>query len=566
MGANRVFYYFGDDEAYLKTLQGEFRHNSRLSIEFKKFFATTEEEIQSLFIQVYKFKPACVFIDFSKNTQDFLHLARLLVRTPMEYAPLTVGLVDYLSPPEIMSESMATGVNLTHIKSAESFDVVFDVAKLLAPNEMGEHGFANAKLDEDVEAGIPLKVGYIHNEGLHFETDYKLTKGDRIRLNHHWLQKKMVPSKVLTVSQISTTNLFYHFKYAVDADFMFVDEFLPPEGMDPKEIKERQAEREDMIYIHRKQLARWIDDNQTRSLEKKAKVLVVDRDFHFYDNQQRTDKHNYTIRCVPYIQDIGSELDRLQPQVIAYALDDEDQDDPKNTMAHFERLVEATKKKFSDISPFFILFNSQVESKSIQNKLEYAHIMSISNELSVDLLVKMAEIFDKKLSKELSIQVTKKPQNRVFIKKNNPASVSELLLPVKIVKLSETDMIFQSEQDIPIGTNLHFTTPVNMYVQVQPTKSENSKVPLYYGLIHAMGEHDKQELRKYVNSVFFREHDAQVSAEMDEFKKLNESKLQEKIEQEKRLAEEAAKETQEESSDAVPQEPQNTQNKESEGV
>lgn len=540
MATNVLFYYFGDDEAYFRTLMGEFKKHTRLPIEFKKIFAKDEKSIQTLFLKVFKDKPACVFIDFSKLPQDYLHLARVIVRTPLEHEIVTVGLVDYLSPPEILIESIATGVDLTHIKSAETFDVIFDVAKLIAPNEISESGFATATLKETWDAAIPVKVGFVHKEGLHFETDFPLNKGDRIKVKHHWLERKVVPSKEMFVTNTTKKNLFYHFKHAADAEFLFINEFLPPEGMDEVDIKEKRKEREEDIKYHKKQLAKWLEDNASRSQEKKAKVLIVDREFRFYSNQPRTDKHPYTIRCVPYLENVNDELDRLEPQVIAFSLEKEDAPESVNTNEKLLDLVNGVKNKLQDTSPFIIVFNSDLSSKVLQDNFGYAHIMGSSGELSVDVLLRMAEIFEKKLEASLKIG-SQSNQDIVFLKKTNSASIAEIMLQVQVVKLSETNMIFQSEIEIPIGTNLHFESPINMFVNVQPSKNQG-KIPEYHGLIHCLGEDQKKELRRFVNSVFFRDHDAQVNAEVDEFKKLNEAKLNEKQEALKALLEKEAAE------------------------
>src|SRR5665647_2859501 len=154
MAGNFLLYYFGNDEAYFKALQGEFKKSTRMAIDFQKISATDPSKIQTLMIRIFKSHPAAVFIDFSKNTVDYLHLARLISRTPMEHRMLVVGLMDLLTPPDIQAETFATGVNLTHIKNAEVFDVVFDVAKIIAPNDSNPHGFATATLKEDWEAGI----------------------------------------------------------------------------------------------------------------------------------------------------------------------------------------------------------------------------------------------------------------------------------------------------------------------------------------------------------------------------------------------------------------------------
>lgn len=525
MSGKLEFYYFGDDEAYFRALQGEFRKHARVPIEFKRFFETSEVRIQSLFLKIFNDRPACVFVDFSKSTQDYLHLARLISRTPFEHQFLMVGLVDYLSPPEVLKESIATGAHLNFIKSAETFDVAFGVTKLVSPQSIGEHGFANASLKEEWETGVLCKIGYVQEDGIHIESDYPLSKGDRVVLNHHWLEKRVVPSRHCFVKNVSASNMFYQFKLNADIDFLFVDDFLPPEGMDQEEIKAKNEERDELVRYHKKQLKKWLDDHADSSQEKRAKVLVVDYEFNFYQDQARTDKHPYTIRCIPFFNNISQELDRLNPQVIAVNLDTGDK--PKNTLDALRTLVSILHTRVSDVSPYLIVFGSDLSSQDLQDSLQYAQTIAHSENLSPELLIKMADMLQKKMANVQAIPA--KQQLKVFIKKNHPASVAEILKPVQVVKLSETDMILQSEFQYPPGTNLHFLKPVEMFVNIQPVAKPSGKLPEYYGLIHSIGESEKKELRRFVNSVFFRDHDAQVNAEADEFKKLNDLKLQEKI-------------------------------------
>lgn len=520
-----MFYYFGDDEAYYRSLVGEFGKHTRMNITFKKAFETDEKKIQSLFIKIFREHPSCIFIDYSKHTQDYMHLARIIARTKLDHTQITVGLVDYLSPPEVILESNATGVQLTHIKSAEIFDVVYGVAKLVSPNEIGEHSFARARTKEHLEAGLPAKIGYIHKEGLHIETDLNLKAGERRLLNHSWTGDKIVPSREVFIKNVSTQNLFYHFKYGVDVDFIFVDEFIPPADMDEETVQEKKSEREDLILYYRKKLDRWIDDNLSRSLEKKAKVLIVDREFHFYNDEARTDKHAYTIRCMNYLEDPGSDIFKMQPQFIAFALDKADVLDPKNTEEQLARLMKTIKGKFQELNPFVIVFNCDSSSKTLQDKFQYPHIMASDADLSVSVMVRMADIFEKKLSGTMS----QSSEGKVFLRKTNTASITEIIVPITIIKISETDILFQCEQELTPGMNLHVRTPVDMYIHVQPSKSQG-KVPEYLGLIHCLGEEEKKELRRFVNAIFFRDHDAQVHAETEEFRKLNERKLQEKQE------------------------------------
>jgi len=537
MSGKLNFYYFGDDEAYFKALQGEFAKFSQLSINFKRFFEQDEKKIQSLFMQVAQFQPSCVFIDFSKLPQDYMHLARLITRTPFEHQLVTVGLIDYLSPFEVLQESIITGVNLTHIKSAEIYNVVFSVTKLLSPDSIKSHGFATASLSEELKAGIPVKVGYIHNEGIHFETDWPLKKNDLINFNHYWTNKRIVPSNQLQVQEVSNKDLFYQFDYSVDANFLFVDELKIPEGLDESLIKEKKTERDDLIEHHKRQLKKWIENSEMDSREKKAKILVVDRDFHFFNDQGRTDKYDYTIRCIPFFHDIGQELDRLGPQVIAFNMDKAEVDEAKNDPETLSRLIRALKAKYSDEGKFVIVFNCPTPSNELQKQLQYPHIMASVEELAVDILLRIADVFDKKLSEVTAKQsVGKKAQRKIFIKKTNPASLGEINISINVNKMSETDMFLTSEVPLQDGLNLHLTHPVPMYIHVVPLKS-SGKVPEYHGLIHAIGEADKMKLRQFVNSIFFKDHDAKITEETEEFKKLNEQKLKEKLERLQKEAE-----------------------------
>jgi hypothetical protein len=526
---NISFYYLGEDEAYFRALQGEFTRKSNLPIEFRHFSGTNEREIQSLLVHVFEDKPTCVFVDFSKSPADYLHLARIIVRTTMEHKLVTVGLVDYLSPPEILSEGIATGVNLTYIKSPETFDVVYGVTQLLAP-EKGDkkgHDFAVANLNDEFEAGIPVKIGYVHPAGLHFESDQRLEKGARIKLNLAPVFRKLVPSRDAVVAGVSETNVFYQFTFGVDAEFLFVDEFLPPEGMSEGDAKEKSTARIQEIASRRSELRQWLRTHAGTSLEKKAKVLVVDRANNFYRNQLRSDRYPYTVRCLPYFRSIDGELRRHQPHVIAFALDADNVPEAQNRPRELAALVQAIKSGALTVAPFIVVFNCKTPSKALQGELQYEKVMAIEGEFSVELLLRMADVFEKKFLGALPVEKT--PET-LYLGKSNPDSLAEVVVPITIRKLSECDAIFTAETPLAAGTNLRLRAPVGLSLHVLPQKA-SGKTPEYLGIIHALGEEEKQELRRFINSVFFRQHDAQLSAETEEFKKLNETKLQERLEE-----------------------------------
>lgn len=525
-----LFYYLGDDEAYFRALQGEIKKHAKVEIDFQRFSENEDTKIQSLFLKVFTLKPTCVFIDFSKNTQDYLHLARIISRTTLEHEMLLVGLVDYLSPPEVMEESLATGAGLNFIKSAETFDVVFAVSHLCMPGNVLGHGFANTKLKEVAQAGVLAKIGYVSTNGLHLESDYPFAQGEKLELKHHWLEKRIVPSRQVTVKTVSTSNMFYQFRNNADLEFGFVDELVVAVEMSPEEVAHRKNERNDLLEFHKNKMKKWIQNNESPGSEKRAKVLVVDYHFHFYQDQPRTDKHAYTIRCAPFLKDISSELDRLKPQIIAFSMDDN-----HNTLDALETLTKSCAK-----GTFIIVFNSPLKSEELRDGLGYEQVIAYAEALSPEIILKMAEALQKKLihTGEVNNSIPK-----IYLKKTHASSLALIKKSVTLVKLSESDMIIQSEYPFAAGTNLHFDLPVPMVVNIRPNDKPSGKIPEFYGVIHSLGEVQKKELRRYVNSIFFKDHDAQVTAETNEFLKLNELKLQEKMAQ---LEKEQAKKDSEE--------------------
>ncbi len=540
MADKLLFYYLGDDEAYFRSLQSEFKKHVKTPIVFQRFYESTESKIQALFLKIYTNKPQCVFIDFSKQTQDYLHLSRLLSRTPLDHQLLTVGLVDLLSPSEVLKEGIATGANLAFIKSAEIFDVIYSTMKICAPEGIGEHGFATSELSDEMETSYICKIGFVTETGIHIETDQVMNKGDRLVFNHYWLKKKVVPSRYLIVTEATGENLFYQYKMSADLDFVFVDDYIPPPDMNENDKQERLKERDHKIVQHKKLLKKWIDDNMISSLEKKAKILVIDSEFRIYQDHKRTDKYPYTIRCVSTLTDAKQDLERAKPQVIAFQLDEGE--NGKNNLEVLKKLSLSLMSGQANSGVYIIVFGCTLSSEELQSALQYKSALAHNENLSADLLIKISDLLQKKMTQnEAKLKPQTPPQKKFFINKTNRASIGEIVKTIKLLKLSETDLILQSEMPLPAGTNLIFTKPVEMIVNVFPNPKPTGKLPESIGLIHGITETNKKELRRFINSVFFRDHDAQKQAESDEYTKLNEQKLHERLSAEAKAKEDAEK-------------------------
>lgn len=542
MTASRMIYYFGDDEAYFKVFQGEFNSMyGSLGVTFKRFFETDSKKVQSLFLKAYHDQPALILIDYSKNSNDYLHLARLFTRT-INYEPYKlIGLLDYLSSPDVIRESILTGVKINHIKSAEIFDVVYSAMMLISSKDTKEHGFATAKSKDEVEAGILCKIGLINLETIHFETDLKLNQNEEIIVNNYWANEKIIKSGLFMVSNIQNSHIFYNFNYSVDAQIRFASPpVITPEMSDERKKDLTEEYQHDIVKYQRK-LKSWILDNLSRSQRKNVKVLIIDREMSMYNDQKPTDQYEYLIRCQPFLKDIHIELNRQRPNVIAFVLesrpDDAADDAFYNDAKVLKRLIEVIKNKYEDYKPYIVVFKSgAASSKDLQQTHDYEQLLAYGGDLSPDVLLKMADIFSKKIP---AIAASPKELTEtVYLKKTSPATFGEIHTQVNIISCSEIDMTIEAKRDLGHFSVLHFNSPVDMYATIIP--NEKFKGNTYYCLIHGIGESEKQDLRRFINSIFFRDLENQKQAERDEFEKLNQAKLKElQDEMAKKQAEEA---------------------------
>lgn len=532
-GDSKKVLYLGDDSAYFKVLSAEFK---RLypNIKIQQLSENTPEGIQSLMLVINHESPALIFIDFSKHTDHFVHLSRILARTNFQHPIAIHGLHDYLAPRENLVESYLAGVPVNHIKSGEVFDVVFDAINSISAGQAKEHGFATGKLSHEAMVYHLCKVGYLSEKGLHFETNIAFEKNEEIRLHHKWIGKKLVPSTLCRVNDTSKELLFYNSKFAVNCEFAWVDPIIEVEGDDPKHVEELRSEREHYVNKSKKIIKSWIEDNTDRSQNKSVRVLVIDRTMTFYNNQPRSDSYGYAIRCQSFLNDPAIELQSQQPHVVAINLDDPqvvDIPEPRNDRALVDKLVQIIKTRFKNLEPYIIVFNiKDAKSKDLQESHKYKNMMAYDGELETSVLIKMAQLFSEKIKKMAEDDAPQQPA--YYIKKSNPQSTAEIEETITITQISECDLVLECNRPLSAGQTLRIEDPFKGFVTILD-HPQLGKPPSYYAVVNGIGEIEKKNLRRFVNTIFFKDHDAAKAQELEGFASLNKAKWQEMLDKQK---------------------------------
>lgn len=535
--------YLGEDVGYWSLLKEKFQTSfKKPTMEFEDIYKSSGQDIQSLIPFVREKRPRIIFIDLSKHTSEMLHLVRILSRTNGIIKPHIIALSDYTQGIDPLQRAAIAGVSCVHIKGAELDAVCYDAICFAFPDALEDHGFATAKLGDDVTAYVPSKVGILSPDGLRIESNISLNVGTTYNLYNFWLKKGFIQSPQVQCASQSQEDLYYNFSYVQEFGFEFVNP-VDANGKEPEVYEQLNEEREEMVNHCRESMVAWVDNNQKHSKSKMLKTLVIDKEMVFYKDQPLTDEFEFVLRCQPYLVNVKKELMQIAPQLIVFHMEDVDPEELEanediaytfNETRTLQYLIKVIKT-IQDFQPFIIVFNSEGHNtEKLQNVLNYKQIMAHSESMTPELVHKMAGMLESKLNE--SVEEYEVPT--VFLDKDHPSSYAELELDIQIVACSENDIYFNCPVQLASRSIIRVNLPAPMYVSVATAPKSSRIGSDYYGVIHGIGEEERKELRRFINSVFFREKEAAKEAEREEVEKSKQAAIDKKSADEQKAAEE----------------------------
>lgn len=560
--AKRVFY-VGEDEGYWEELVEGLKKYKQINFDFKQFDESKPERIQSILKKIQEERPRVVYIDLEKNTDAMIHLLRAQIRMNTPYVPFVVALTTYTQGEEMIRQAIMAGCQCVHMKSGEFDSVIYDTICFAFHAALEHHGFATAKLDDDINAYFPAKVSVVSPEGIRVESNYSVNLGQDYILNTHWSSTGVIESKRVFVSSQTREDLFYNYRYAQEFGF----EFLPPldleEGIEAEEAEKLAQEHEERGYEIEECMYKWISDNLKLSSPKKLKALVVDKDLTLYDNQPLSDSYDFVVRLQPYLVKPKAELTQLKPQMIAYnfeELNPEELEASQDVAHMFNELnnlkhIVKTIKSMTAYEPFIVAFNTNIPTDELKEKLNYNQVLGHSVPLSGDILVKMGNILIQKLNKN-----SEAAMGEIVLDKKLPCTYAEFETTIKVIALSENDIYFNTDEDLKIGTVIRINHPSSLFITIAEPPKRSKADAKYFGIVHGVGELEKKELRRFVNSVFFRPKEASKEKEREYIEKIKEQFLQKaKEEEEAKLGEEQDEEKDSKESESVQEDTEENQ-------
>lgn len=542
-GAQNIIHYISKDELFLKNIHSEFKkYFPDFGVEIKQIFEEDSSKIQSIIHKIILDQPAIIYIEFTNHTKEYLHLARVLCRLNSTKNIAIVGLVDQKAEPSMIHEVFLTGVKINHIKSGEMHGVVFDAMAMAFPEKTEEHKFAAPQLNDETYLYGQVKISKVNESKIIIETNRPLDSNEEIKLHNHWCDKlAIIPSNRMFVVSQWSEGLFYNFQYGAELEFAYVDVLEAAEGESQAVLDKREALALEQLEEAKEKLTTWIEENKTESSPKSTRLLVIEQELSFYNDQERADQYPYIIRCQPYLEDEVAEVNKIRPQLIFFQLQDEAKENEEestaqsipitNTDKALKRLMQAIST-IENYQPFVVVFNCNISSQQAQSFFKYDKILTYNASLKPNIVIQMADMLNKKFESKYQ----QSNQDAIILDKNNPASIAEIMLPAKIMKISEADVTIECNHHLEEYSTYRMNNPVDMYVTIVPSKNKMNPGQ-YYGLLNGISENDKMKLRKFIHSVFFREKEAKRKAEQEMNNALKQAALQKRQEEAQKSSE-----------------------------
>lgn len=540
--------YIGGDENFFDNIQEKFKELfPSIETQFERLHSTDDKVIQSYILKIRELKPKLVLIDFSQNEKAKLHITRAWQRQNFYQTINFIGLSDYKQSRSIVIKAIMTTMPCIHIKSLEFEALAYDIAIMAFPDKVDNHGFATAEMNDPIHAYIPSKISLINENFVRLESNFAMKPKQVLRLHSYWDRQKIIRSSLMMCVDQSQANLYYNYKYNQVLQMAHADPVEQTDNMTKDDFDARQAKRQEMVEESKYKLKKWVLDNQLNSRPKFLKAYVIDKTGVFFDFKPLSDTYSFVYRNQPFIANAKKELTNLAPQLIIYNLENVDKEtlEANVDIAHtfndsrmFQHLIKTTKEVCKEQLPIIVCYNSgQYDSAYMQKVFNYPSILAVKEEMTLELTLKMSEMLKSKIVPML-------PQPRkgdIYIDKNTDLSYGEIESDITLLGVSENDIYFNSLEPIEIGTVLRVSLPVPMYITVLAAPEFTKISSQYYGIIHGIGEEERKELRRFINSVFFRGLNTEKANDAQEVQKLKQDYIQKQQAEaeEKRKAEEA---------------------------
>ncbi len=519
--------YIGSDQKFFENVKEQLKKMVKtVDFHFETWFSDDPKVIQSYILKNKEVKPKAFIVDQSLNEDSILHFARTLQReNTLTKVPL-LSVIDYSQGKISIFKAVMSKIKCIHVKGQEFEAICYDLLNFVYPDKVENHRFVTAELNEMIRIFHPGKVNIINENFLKCESDFSFELKQPLRLKNFWENRKIIKTDLSMLIKEDQKNIYYDYKFSQVFQLAHAEAVVRTDTMTDDDYNYRQKKRTKDINQSRADLGTWIIENKKYSNPKLIKVLSIDKDHHFYNLQPLTNKYSFQLRNEPFLQNTQIELLKYTPKIIIFNLEiineetlksNEDIAYSYNDSRKLQHLIKCCREMFPQNPPVILCFNSQErDTKYFQANFSYKNIMAIQDEFTAETGLKLIQSFVDKISANM-----KSPKDDdVYIPRGSDLSYIEIEDEITIKGCSENDIYFNSTKSFSNGHVFRLNLPVPMYITVVEKPNWTIVKSQYYGIIHGIGTKERQSLRRFINSVFFRDLDLAKAKDEEEVENL----------------------------------------------
>lgn len=558
---------------FSQTFLGLGDKRNKLEFEFKHIYDNSDPYRYREFLLLRHFSPQVLYLDLSEPQDADFNFLKLIRDCELTKKMTIMSLFREETDFKYINKALQMGSNLGHFKSNEDWPAMYNVFRLKYPQTITNKEFALVEYAEKNNLKNELKLQYLTNNRILAETRNKIPQKSVYELEWAMDEKIVPEKMFKLLEFGSEDSFFnYPFTYKfeplfvskksekkslfdkeklkleavydnVDSNklnFLEDDADISPElvlydkknnKLNDKYIKDDDLGDEQLRELYRGKRLNWIEKHNKRTPPLKNKVLVIDRKYQILVQKQPFDQFGCDLKLQDYIKDFEFEILNFKPKIIAIQLDNTSKED-KLSETNFAtvRKVVTGIQKVHDYFPVIILFNCPSDkSVNIQHDLEYHQLIAHKGQINlkiIQLLLKSLQDKQEELKTSkatLKMKEYAKSEGKVlsdlkvedFMEKKAHFVGTERFssawynYPIEIISLSESEIIFYSEEYFEEGSTYKLDNPINLFLTIvhNPDKSEYNHKYKYIAVIHSITYKRIQLLRQYINKLIELKND-----------------------------------------------------------
>jgi hypothetical protein len=456
--------YHGNDQDFFEKL-------SEAAAAISDCRVTQQAPVKGTLIRtVFKLKPHIIVVDVASATYLSEELRQVKKISDFK-SVLIVGFCKDDLEVKIGESLLVSGAHLFHLMDTDSDTFFRDCFQIAFEASTTVPDFARAKNLE-----IPLELGFLStfastgSDNFLLETDLLLST--EVSLRFPMLQNSPALSAKITENYKGSLTAPCFHSYRVD--------FPYPGPWD--EVTENSLSRETVET--------WIDLKGIYFDGRKETLAIFTADNEFTSELLSCEGAAW-YQIYRSVDEAESSLFHLRPGLIFFDLHDKEGTD----LGALAEVIECLRGIIP--APMLLVFGSKTESKALQKLFDYESVISTPGKPDLGMFLAMEKKF---------LLKTQNQRTQFYLSPGDPDRIVLLMKEVTLTSLTERDVTFILDSEIPYFSVIRTELPLPMYLTVIPAEGQlalSSKGTHYRALIHGLTEENLAKIRKIVNQLIY---------------------------------------------------------------